>query len=177
MAYAPDVWSSYVVYAGVAARVACTLSAYDSQLATVYQKSALQAMAYTEANYVANDYTTGEKLHNVGDQRNLAALELYRLTRDSQWHDLFLPTTHQRLSTSCEPMHSQASRIICRRGLAAPSLRRALSQTTWSLRLAWAIAVPSIRSSLTSASPAKLHRLALLSTALLTLISMQTTGC
>jgi len=92
MAYAPDVWSSYV-YAGVAARVAFTLSAYDSQLATVYQESALQAMAYAEANYVASDYTTGEKLHNVGDQRNLAALELYRLTRDSQWHDLFLSTT------------------------------------------------------------------------------------
>ncbi len=92
MAYAPDVWSSYL-YAGVAARAAFTLRAYDAQLAKVYEESALKAMAYAEARYIASDYTTGEKIHYVIDHRNLAALELYRLTRNAQWHELFLATT------------------------------------------------------------------------------------
>ena len=92
MAYAPDVWSSYV-YAGVAARAAETLKAYDPQLAATYTDSALQAMAYAEANYVDSDFRDGTRLHRVPDERNLAALELYRLTGESPWHDLFLSTS------------------------------------------------------------------------------------
>ncbi|MGB3297897.1 MAG: glycoside hydrolase family 9 protein [Phormidesmis sp.] len=94
IAYAPDVWSSYS-YAGVAARAAFTLASYDAQLAATYRESALKAMAYGEAHYaeyVAQNYT-GELQHNVKDQRNLAALELYRLTQSPRWHDLFLATT------------------------------------------------------------------------------------
>ncbi|MGB7250835.1 MAG: glycoside hydrolase family 9 protein [Phormidesmis sp.] len=91
MAFAPDVWSSYL-YAGVAARAAYTLQAYDPALADVYQQSALKAIAYAEKHYREGSYT-GELQHNVKDQRNLSALELYRLTGDSQWHDLFLATT------------------------------------------------------------------------------------
>lgn len=94
MAYAPDVWSSYL-YAGVAARAAYTLRNYDPQLAVTYQTSALRAMAYGEAHYVEYKaaHHAGELQHHVTDQRNLAALELYRLTRDAQWHDVFLATT------------------------------------------------------------------------------------
>ncbi|MEO0707845.1 MAG: glycoside hydrolase family 9 protein [Cyanobacteria bacterium J06649_5] len=91
MAYAPDVWSSYT-YAGVAARAAFTLKSYDPERASTYQESALKAMAYAEANYQEGTYTE-ELQHHVKDQRNLAALELYRLTQDSQWHELFLATT------------------------------------------------------------------------------------
>jgi endoglucanase len=94
MAYAPDVWSSYM-YAGVAARAAYTLAPYDSALATTYQASALKAMAYAEANYAEYQAAkhTGELQHQVKDQRNLAALELYRLTNEAKWHDVFLATT------------------------------------------------------------------------------------
>lgn len=97
MAYAPDVWTSYM-YAGVAARAAVTLGPLDAQLAETYKRSALQAMQYAEANYEASDttesnYTEGVRLHRVNDERNLAALELYRLTKDQKWHDLFLATT------------------------------------------------------------------------------------
>ncbi|MGC1309611.1 MAG: glycoside hydrolase family 9 protein [Phormidesmis sp.] len=92
MAYAPDVWSSYW-YAGVAARAAHTLKTYDAELASLYQKSALRAMTYAEDNYIEGGYDRGERLHDVKDQRNLAALELYRLTRSSIWHDLFLATS------------------------------------------------------------------------------------
>ncbi len=94
MAYAPDVWSSYL-YAGVAARAAYTLRNYDPQIAATYQQSALRAMAYGEAHYVEYKaaHHAGELQHHVRDQRNLAALELYRLTRNTQWHDVFLATT------------------------------------------------------------------------------------
>ncbi|MEM6450050.1 MAG: glycoside hydrolase family 9 protein [Cyanobacteria bacterium P01_D01_bin.105] len=94
MAYAPDVWTSYL-YAGVAARAAHTLKRYDAQLAQTYEDSALQAMAYAETNYpeyVAANYP-GELQHYVEDERNLAALELYRLTGNARWHNLFLATT------------------------------------------------------------------------------------
>ncbi|MEO1621422.1 MAG: glycoside hydrolase family 9 protein, partial [Cyanobacteria bacterium J06632_3] len=96
MAYAPDIWSSYV-YAGVAARAAFTLQAYDTDLAKelvrTYTDSALQAMAYAEANYDPDDYLEGKRLYRVADRRNLAALELYRLTKSQRWHSLFLETT------------------------------------------------------------------------------------
>ncbi len=91
MAYAPDVWSSYL-YAGVAARAAFILKADDAALADTYQQSALLAMAYAEKHYPERTYT-GELQHHVKDQRNLAALELYRLTQASKWHELFLATT------------------------------------------------------------------------------------
>ena len=94
MAYAPDVWSSYL-YAGVAARAAHTLASYDSQLAATYKDSAIKAMAYAEKNYPEYQAKRiiGERQHHVKDQRNLAALELYRLTQDNRWHDIFLATT------------------------------------------------------------------------------------
>lgn len=92
MAYAPDVWSSYL-YAGVAARAAHTLKQHDLSLSENYQNSALKAMNYAESRYRVEDYATGKKMHQVADQRNLAALELYRLTQDARWHDLFLATT------------------------------------------------------------------------------------
>ena len=94
MAYAPDVWTSYM-YAGVAARAAHTLKRYDAQLSKTYEESALRAMAYAEKNYpqYVEAGHTGPLQHHVKDERNLAALELYRLTGKSSWHDLFLATT------------------------------------------------------------------------------------
>jgi len=88
MMYAPDPWSSYI-YAGVAARAAHTLTAIAPERATTYRQSALKAMAYAEAEYA--------ELHDipfqVRDERNLAALELFRLTGNKTWHDIFLETT------------------------------------------------------------------------------------
>ena len=91
MAYAPDAWSSYI-YAGVAARAAYTLKGYDSPLAATYRDSAQKAMAFAEKAY-AQTRSPSDLPHQVRDQRNLAALELYRLTGNSQWHDIFLATT------------------------------------------------------------------------------------
>ncbi|MER3432458.1 MAG: hypothetical protein C4288_03275 [Leptolyngbya sp. ERB_1_1] len=87
LAYAPDMWSSYL-YAGVAARAANWLKSKDAKLAQTYQESALRAMAYAEREAAKTSVNK-----TVRDSRNLAALELFRLTGDSAWHQLFLQTT------------------------------------------------------------------------------------
>ncbi len=89
MAYAPDIWSSYM-YAGVAARAAHWLQPREPNLAAEYQDSALRAMAYAEQVYSQEDYADN---YHIRDERNLAAVELYRLTGDNRWHDIFLETT------------------------------------------------------------------------------------
>jgi len=84
--YAPDPWSSYE-YASAAAKAAYVLQTYDPTLAAVYRDSALRAMVWAEANPLA----VGQD--QLTDSRNLAAAELYRLTGDSQWHDVFLESS------------------------------------------------------------------------------------
>ncbi len=90
MAYAPCVWSSYV-YAGVAARAALVLGKLRPALAEVYRDSALRAMAWAEKELKA----AGDRQLpiEVRDARNLAAIELFRLTGEAAWHALFLATT------------------------------------------------------------------------------------
>ncbi len=90
LAYAPDIWSSYI-YASVSARAAAWLQPRFPDRALVYQESALQAMEYAEAELTHHQ---GEPFHHsIPDHRNLAALELFRLTGESRWHELFLSTT------------------------------------------------------------------------------------
>lgn len=95
MAYAPDAWSSYL-YAGVAARAAVVLSARpaDAKLAQTYRESALKAMAYAETQW--QNQASLRQRHQLRDARNLAAVELYRLTSDRRWHEIFLATTLYR---------------------------------------------------------------------------------
>lgn len=90
MAYAPGIWSSFI-YAGDAARLTHVLMKYDAGLAAEYRESALRAMGYAERELPRNDYA--ELPHQVNDARNLAALELFRLTGETTWHNLFLETT------------------------------------------------------------------------------------
>ncbi len=89
-AYAPDVWSSYL-YAATAAQAAYALRDRDAALSNVYQESALKAIDYAEKNLAQTNllsYATETR-----DAGNLAALWLYRLTDNTQWHNLFLKTT------------------------------------------------------------------------------------
>ncbi len=89
MAYAPGVWSSHV-YAGVAARAAYVLEGIDPDRASIYADSALKAMEWAERelpNRPDDDH------HAVLDARNLAAAEMYRLTGEDRWHQIFLDTT------------------------------------------------------------------------------------
>ena len=92
-AYAPDAWSSFL-YASIAARLAGVLEKYDAKLASVYRESALRAMQWAEGEWPKLRGTkTAEKHWEMADDRNLAALELYRLTKDRRWHDVFLEDT------------------------------------------------------------------------------------
>lgn len=103
MAYGPDVWSSYV-YAGVAARAAGQMQARWPEQAGIYRESALRAIAYAEQEYGALSDAEQRALHHgVRDARNLAAVELWRLTQDPGWHDLFLETTV--LQQSHQPLY------------------------------------------------------------------------
>jgi endoglucanase len=111
MAYAPCAWSSYV-YAGVAARAAHCLATAKTTPGVVsrngppgasqkrllesfspkaYRDSALRAMQWAEKELKA----AGDKQFptDVRDSRNLAAIELFRLTGDKEWLDIFLATT------------------------------------------------------------------------------------
>ncbi len=88
LAYAPGVWSSHL-YAGVAARAAHWLEARAPDRAQVYRESALAAMLWAEEHFDRE----AEYPHAVNDDRNLAAAELFRLTGEARWHELFLATT------------------------------------------------------------------------------------
>jgi endoglucanase len=82
--YAPDAWASYL-YAGVAARAAFLVDAYDPARAQGYARSAVQAMQWAEAHAPA----AAARRPEIVNARNLAAAELYRLTGEPRWHDVF----------------------------------------------------------------------------------------
>lgn len=93
-AYAPDPNASFI-YAAVAARAAKVLERYDKKLAGVYKESALKAMAWAEPEWqkVKDLPAVQKKRWRAKDNRNFAAIEVYRLTGDKKWHDLFLEDT------------------------------------------------------------------------------------
>ena len=92
--YAPDIYSSYL-YTAVAARAARVLQAYDPKLAQTYRDSALKAMQWAEKGRAqgALEKAVEDIRWRVRDARNYAALELYALTREAHWHDVFLEDT------------------------------------------------------------------------------------
>lgn len=94
MAYAPDPWSSYI-YAGLAARASLVLRQLDPARAVVYEESALRAMRWAEVEYAqwkqGPDFAKAVRAaREIDSERSLAAVELYRLTHESRWHELFL---------------------------------------------------------------------------------------
>ncbi len=98
MAYAPDHWSSYL-YTGVAARAAGVLKMLGkNDKAAVWEESATKAMEWAEVEYqkwmASPDYAkvTNRAKNTVPVERNLAAVELYRLTKNKKWHQVFLAT-------------------------------------------------------------------------------------
>ncbi|MDA1044442.1 MAG: glycoside hydrolase family 9 protein [Verrucomicrobia bacterium] len=92
MAYAPDLWSSYL-YAGVAARAARCLMLLNDPLAATYLDSALRAMAYAESQFPTKLAKPSKLPTAVHDARNLAAVELFAITGAEKWNALFLATT------------------------------------------------------------------------------------
>lgn len=103
-AFAPDPETS-LRYAACAARAARLLNKYDSVQAKQYAVSALQAWTWAETNEQAviaresqdRDSRRGkdpEKLQEaVRNMRALAAVALYRLTEDAEYHEAYKQTT------------------------------------------------------------------------------------
>ncbi len=105
LAYEPGSWSSFY-YAAVAAKAASVLKSLGhDELAQTYQASAVKAMEWAESDYAkrnqrSSSYTVNgvkiERMDNhtdVRDKRNHAAAELFRLTGDPKWHDVFVEST------------------------------------------------------------------------------------
>jgi len=82
LAYTPDVWSTYE-FAGVAARAARVVRAYDASRADNYRERALRAMTWAESEYARGAGSAYQE--TVDRSRCLAAAELYRLTGDPAW--------------------------------------------------------------------------------------------
>ncbi|MEL7184399.1 MAG: glycoside hydrolase family 9 protein, partial [Pseudomonadota bacterium] len=89
-AYAPDVWSSWE-YAAAAAKVAHNLRPYDNVAADDWLASARAAMDYAEANWQAE--LSGSPAERDIVSRNIAALEMYRETGETAYHDIFAATS------------------------------------------------------------------------------------
>lgn len=96
MAYAPDHWSGFI-YAGVAARAAFVLKMLgEHQKAQVWEESSIRAMEWSEVEY--KKWIGNEEYKNLRErakkevplERNLAAVELYRLTDNNKWHQIYL---------------------------------------------------------------------------------------
>ena len=91
--YAPDAWSSFI-YASIAARLAGVLQGYDRKLADTYKTSAIRAMEWAEGEWPKIREQPKVKEHwEIASDRNLAALELYRLTGEKRWLDVFMQDT------------------------------------------------------------------------------------
>lgn len=87
-AYRSGIWSTYL-FAATAAQAARTLSALSPDRAQDYRRRALAAMHQAE-DLLSIDT---RQPFQVNDARNLAAIELFRLTKDRFWHQIFLSTT------------------------------------------------------------------------------------
>ena len=87
-AYAPDVWSTWE-YAASAAKLARALGAYDPSAVAGWTESALRAMAWAEARVPAGAAFDA----TLRTSQNLAAAELYALTGEARWADLYAATT------------------------------------------------------------------------------------
>lgn len=91
-ALAPDYQSSWY-YAATTARLARLLEPYDANLSKEYATSSQRAFDWAEQDYVKAK-TANEKIDwRAPDDRNRAAMELYRLTRDRKYYDLFMQDT------------------------------------------------------------------------------------
>lgn len=107
MAYAPDPWSSYV-YAATAARASRVLAKYNRSLALEYKESALRAIEWAEKQPMpaytplvpgqvpvagSAENNNLRKFQTLRDTRNFASAELFRLTGDTRWNEIFKSTT------------------------------------------------------------------------------------
>lgn len=84
--FAPDAVTSHR-FAAAAARTARVIEQYDTVLAARYGDAAIRAFAWAEQHRL--EPTPTGKSQDRPDIRALAAVELYRLTRDNAYHEIY----------------------------------------------------------------------------------------
>ena len=98
-AYAPDFWSSHF-YVSAAARVAVALRDDHPEKAAVYEESAVRAMEWAEEHYAIerkNAHKWSKRAAaGVRDARELAAADMFRLTGDDKYGDLYISLRQDR---------------------------------------------------------------------------------
>lgn len=87
----PDMFSSYTL-AATAAKGSRSLESLDPDKASKLKESALKAMAFAEKEWPSVKDNPA-LMNNITDLRNLAAVELFLLTDDEEWHQVFLETS------------------------------------------------------------------------------------
>ncbi len=96
--FAPDCYASWT-YAAAAAKVARLMALYNPAKLNLYKSSAVNAMEWAEKHYAEEkSLLSWDKI----DARNLAAVEVYWLTKDPKWHAVYLEnsvlqSSHPRL--------------------------------------------------------------------------------
>ncbi len=93
LAYRPGIWSTYL-FAATAAKAARALSLSKPDLAGKYRDRAILAMERAE-ELLGEDQN---QPYQINDARNLAAIELFKLTLDPLWHQVFNDTTYLNIS-------------------------------------------------------------------------------
>jgi len=118
LVYAPDHWCSYI-YAGVAARAAHVLKMIGkSDEAKKWEVSAIKAMEWAEVEYQkwmsGPDYVkvTARAKSAVPPERNLAAVELFRLTKDKKWHEVYLSTRNFRNRSEADFIYARIDKSL-----------------------------------------------------------------
>lgn len=86
----PEPYASYM-FASTAARFSRLVEKYSKTLSEQYRDSSIRAFAWAEKALVKGDWDSDFYL--LRDSRNLAAVELLRLTDDMKYHEVFLTTT------------------------------------------------------------------------------------
>jgi endoglucanase len=87
--FTADYGSSWC-YAAAGARLARLLEPYDAKRAAEIRESAVRAFAFAERDFAKAKAAQARVSWQAVDDRNLAALELYHLTREPKYHGLFL---------------------------------------------------------------------------------------
>jgi endoglucanase len=83
-------YASSWCYAAVGARLARLLEPHDAKRAGEIRESAVRAFAFGEGDFAKAKAAKARISWQTVDDRNLAALELYRLTREQRYHTVFL---------------------------------------------------------------------------------------
>ncbi|MEX0321497.1 MAG: glycoside hydrolase family 9 protein [Puniceicoccaceae bacterium] len=133
-AYWPDFWSTheFVSAAAMASRV---LADEYPAMSAKYKEAALKGMLWAEKEW-AKEVASGrskERVAGVFYARNLAAIELYRITGDEHWHDVFIEDTvlgdSTSLMQSLEQKDALFSYMSLPDGLGKPEWKRIARET------------------------------------------------